>query len=229
MIDFEKEVEKSKRAICSQPDFCGEVLVSLVDQSGVGYVEWNSFFNFIEDLLNLNVNKSQFPKVKEEEIKSLFEEIREYTRQEMSDSSQTFAGYDSLVGLICPRDINLEQQLAREMQENEFRDFQRNGISFTTQKVLKYCFEVLFEQRRMLGTAKFEFKRQKVEFHDVFEAIDVMRKGYLTAEDFRKYIQSINTEFRESSIQEVEIFVDSCDLDRDGKVTFKDFYMFFTM
>lgn len=88
---------------------------------------------------------------------------------------------------------------------------------------------MLFEQRRMLSTAKYEFKRQKVEFHDVFESIDILRKGYLTADDFRAYIQNNNTEFRESSAAEIEIFVDSCDLDRDGKVTFKDFYMFFTM
>jgi acyl-[acyl carrier protein]--UDP-N-acetylglucosamine O-acyltransferase len=115
------------------------------------------------------------------------------------------------------------------MQENEFRDFQRNGISINTQKALRECFEMLFEQRRMLSTAKFEFKRQKVEFHDVFESVDALRKGYLTADDFRTYIQSNNAEFRESPVQEVEIFVDSCDLDRDGKVTFKDFYMFFTM
>jgi hypothetical protein len=133
------------------------------------------------------------------------------------------------VGLICPRDINLEQKLAREMQESEFRDFQRNGISVETQRALKLCFEVLFEQRRMISTAKFEFKRQKLEFHDVFESIDSLRKGYLTAEDFRKFVQSNNNEFRESPAQEIEIFVDSCDLDRDGKVTFKDFYMFFSM
>lgn len=68
-----------------------------------------------------------------------------------------------------------------------------------------------------------------MEFHDVFEYIDALRKGYLTAEDFRKFVQSNNNEFRESTLHEIEIFVDSCDLDRDGKVTFKDFYMFFSM
>lgn len=31
MILFEKEVENGKRKICAQSDFCGEVLVSLVD------------------------------------------------------------------------------------------------------------------------------------------------------------------------------------------------------
>lgn len=81
----------------------------------------------------------------------------------------------------------------------------------------------------MLNTAKYQFKRQNVEFHDVFESIDGLRKGFLTSEDFKTYIQGNNPEFRESPAQEVDIFVDSCDLDRDGKVTFKDFYMFFSM
>jgi hypothetical protein len=87
MVLFEKDVENSKRAICSQPDFCGEVLVSLVDQTGVGYVDWASFSNFIRDLLSLNVSKPKFAPINDEEIKALYEEIREYTRMEMSDSS----------------------------------------------------------------------------------------------------------------------------------------------
>ena len=230
MVVFEKEVEESKRAICGQADFCGEVLVSLVDQNGVGYVEYASFYNFVKDLNSISKHSDiGASPIKEEEIKLLFEEIRDYTRQDSMDLNFNYAGYDSLVGLICPRDMYLEQQLAREMQEKEFRDFQRNGISEATQKALSQCFQMIFQQRRMLCTAKVEFKRQQLEFHDVFESIDLQRKGYLTSDDFKVYIQSHNTEFRQSSAQEVEIFADSCDLDRDGKVTFKDFYMFFTM
>ena len=66
---------------------------------------------------------------------------------ENHDLDSNFAGYDALVGLVCPRDIRLEQALAREMQEKEFRDFQRNGISLETQMALTECFEMLFEQR----------------------------------------------------------------------------------
>lgn len=84
------------------------------------------------------------PRVKMDEVKALFEEIRDYTRLESSQNGN-YAGYDALVGLICPRDLELEQQLAREMKESEFRDFQRNGISIETQRALKLCFEVLFE------------------------------------------------------------------------------------
>lgn len=31
LVEFERGVEQSKRTICEQIDFCGEVLVSLVD------------------------------------------------------------------------------------------------------------------------------------------------------------------------------------------------------
>lgn len=147
---------------------------------------------------------------------------------ENHDLDSNFAGYDALVGLVCPRDIRLEQALAREMQEKEFRDFQRNGISLETQMALTECFEMLFEQRRMIKIAKFEFKKRNIEFHDVFESIDAMKKGFLTSDDFRGFITANNTEFAESTLQEIDIFVDSCDLDRDGKVTFKDFYLFFS-
>lgn len=40
LVEFERGVEQSKRTICGRTDFCGEVLVSLVDQRGLGYVEF---------------------------------------------------------------------------------------------------------------------------------------------------------------------------------------------
>lgn len=228
LVEFERGVEQSKRTICEQRDFCGEVLVSLVDQRGLGYVELSSFKTFIQDMIKYNVKQSRFSPISEQEILSLYEEIREYSRMDDHESDQNCAGYDALVGLVCPRDIRLEQALAREMQEKEFRDFQRSGISLETQMALTECFEMLFEQRRMIKIAKFEFKKRNIEFHDVFESIDGMKKGYLTSEDFRGFVTANNTEFAESALQEVDIFVDSCDLDRDGKVTFKDFYLFFS-
>ena len=202
--------------------------MSLVDQRGLGYVEFSSFRNFVEDLVKYNVKQSRFNQISEQEIQSLYEEIRDYSKLETQDPEQNCAGYDALVGLVCPRDSRLEQALAREMQEKEFRDFQRNGISVETQMALTDCFEMLFQQRRMITIAKVEFKKRNIEFHDVFESIDSMKKGFLTSEDFRAFVTANNTEFAESNLQEVEIFVDSCDLDRDGKVTFKDFYLFFS-
>ena len=200
MVEFERGVEQGKRVVCGQRDFCGEVLVSLVDQTGLGYVEMPSFRNFIEDLIKYNVKQSRFGPITEQDINSLFEEIRDYSRMENEEAGQNTAGYDALVGLICPRDIRLEQALAREMQEKEFRDFQRNGICVETQMALTECFEMLFEQRRMNKIAKIEFKKRNIEFHDVFESIDGKKKGFLTSEDFLGFITANNAEFSESSL-----------------------------
>ena len=68
LVEFERDVEQSKRTVCGQNDFCGEVLVSLVDQRGLGYVEFSSFKNFIEDLIKYNVKQSRFNQISEQEI-----------------------------------------------------------------------------------------------------------------------------------------------------------------
>ena len=65
LVEFERGVEQSKRTICEQRDFCGEVLVSLVDQRGLGYVELSSFKNFIEDMIKYNVKQSRFSAITE--------------------------------------------------------------------------------------------------------------------------------------------------------------------
>lgn len=77
--------------------------------------------------------------------------------------------------------------------------------------------------------AKYGFKEKSVDFHKIFCEIDQLQKGYLEKEDFKFFIKNVRPEFKEGPYDELAIFVRNCDLDKDGKVTFKDFYMFFSL
>lgn len=53
-----------------------------------------------------------------------------------------------------------------------------------------------------------------------FEQLDVRQKGYLDRTDFGPALRKVIPNFRESDIQEVDLFTANCDLDRDGMVNF---------
>jgi Ca2+-binding EF-hand superfamily protein len=87
----------------------------------------------------------------------------------------------------------------------------------------------VFECKRVLKESKTNFKEKQLDFHRIFEKIDSQRKGFLMKNDFLDFLQDGIPEFREGEFQELSIFTQKCDLDNDGKVTFKDFYMFFSL
>jgi Ca2+-binding EF-hand superfamily protein len=94
---------------------------------------------------------------------------------------------------------------------------------------MREVFQQLFEIRRVTKETKQIFSEKGIDFHKIFEKIDKEMKGFLTKENFYSFLSESMPEFREGDCQELSIFVKKCDLDNDGKVTFKDFYMFFSI
>lgn len=102
-------------------------------------------------------------------------------------------------------------------------------ISEQSLTCLKEVFSQLFNSRTIIKEAKYSFKEKGIDFHKVFSEMDQCKKGYLEKEDFKYFIKNLRPEFKEGPYEELTVFIRNCDLDRDGKVTFKDFYMFFSL
>ena len=69
----------------------------------------------------------------------------------------------------------------------------------------------------------------KMDLNVLFGQLDTRNKGFLDRTDFGPALRKVIPNFQESDIQEVDLFTANCDLDRDGMVNFKDFYMYFTL
>ena len=140
------------------------------------------------------------------------------------DSSQNcLLTIEELTEMIIPR----EPQIATTVKSSPGAGFA--GLSPATRDLIKTCFSKLFSLRKMLTTMKQEISASALDLNIVFEQLDTRKRGYLDRTDFSPAIKKVNPEFRESDIQEVDLFTANCDLDRDGMVNFKDFYMYFSL
>ena len=130
-------------------------------------------------------------------------------------------GMSNFANMLMPYDSSYVARLANKKANPNLG--QENMV------LLRNVFETLLSSRNVIYNAKIIFKDKNIDFHRIFESVDTLRKGFLLKEDFYKYLVEGIPEFREGEFQELTIFMQKCDLDNDGKVTFKDFYMFFSL
>ena len=82
-----------------------------------------------------------------------------------------------------------------------------------------------FDEFVKLATAKISEKDTRPEILKVFNSFDVNRSGKFTTLELKKVAQDIGEELDEEAIEDM---FKRADLDRDGFVTFEDFYNIMT-
>jgi len=207
LIFDERDLEESRRRLVSRKDFSAKEMFKLVDKRGVGRFSFEEFREFLTEIgVNYTDTRS---------ISDLY--------CCLNSNENCLLGYDDLVLMISSRDQSYASLLHKH---DPGRPYQ--GLSQETITLMADCFNKLFSSRKLLIEAKMAFREEGIELHETFEEIDIEAKGYLIHNDFLRYLQRRRPDFQESDFVEIGLFLENCDMDRDGKVSFKDFYMFFS-
>ena len=73
-----------------------------------------------------------------------------------------------------------------------------------------------------------DLKRERTQVRKVFQDLDGSGVRRLFIEDFERFLRKNSAAYTEDLQGDLGEFFRRCDIDMDGVVSFKDFYIFFT-
>lgn len=206
LIFDERNLEECRKQLVSSPDFTIDTVFAMIDKNKIGRFTFEEFRTF---LCEIGVSYT--------DTRSLSD-----LYACLNSNQNCLLEIEDLASMIAPRDPSFQQFLVKKSENPE------TGLTDQgTVEILGECFNKLFASRKLLMEAKLAFKEDNIDFHEAFEEIDVNRKGWIGRDDFEVFLRRRLPEFSESAHNEVLHFIENCDFDQDGKVSFKDFYMFF--
>jgi len=85
------------------------------------------------------------------------------------------------------------------------------------------------DAKDMIYGAKKVLREKGVEVNQIFDLIDYEQRDELSKAEFERFLFEWVQGFEETPDNEIDVFMKGCDMDRDGVVNFKDFYMFFSI
>ena len=215
LIYHQKLLEEARVRLAAKNDFYPQDAFTMLDKRGNGMFSYEDFRQFVFDLGLTFVETRNIVDI--------------YSSFQSKSGDNIALNYSSFIEMLKPNDSGFAARLINKMPKNS--GLNPNGLVLSQEctNLLRDVFQTLFESRKVQQAAKLKFKERNLDFHRIFEKIDLQRKGFLVRDDFYQYLKDGINEFREGEFQEVTIFTNLCDLDNDGKVTFKDFYMFFSL
>jgi Ca2+-binding EF-hand superfamily protein len=207
IIEEERLLEDARILLVNQPDFYASEIFKMIDRRQRGKFTFEEFRFFLSQIGVIHTD-----------TRSLVDLYSNF------DSNQNcLLGQQELNEMLKPNDsliaVNLEKLPAETFK----------GISAPTIEMVATCFNRLFSLRKTITKVKRRLKEESVDLNVVFDELDVEGKGFLEKKDFERFLVKIIPEFKETRLDEVNLFTKKCDLDRDGRVNFKDFYMFFSL
>lgn len=208
ILDQEKQVEDIKRRLFSQPDFNPSGLFNLIQNDNRPYFTFEEFRTFLN---NVGLKKIS--------AKTM---IDFYSSFDAND--KRMLDIDQLVNMVIPSDGNAKNRIFEKPQNPEKFEFTKE-----TKEILKETFDVLFKSRTGINNSKKFLKQSGVEIHEIFDSLDLSQNEKLSKSEFVHFLREYAPDFRESENGEIELFLKSCDIDKDGFINFKDFYMFFSV
>lgn len=206
LIFDERNLEECRKQLVSSPDFTIDTVFAMIDKNKIGRFAFEDFRSFLN------------------EIGVSYTDTRSLTDLYacLNSDQNCLLEIEDLASMIAPRDPSFQQFLVKKSENPETGLTEQSTIA-----VLSECFNKLFASRKLLMEAKLAFKEDNIDFHEAFGEIDVGRKGWIGRDDFEVFLRRRLPDFSESQHNELLHFIENCDFDQDGKVSFKDFYMFF--
>jgi Ca2+-binding EF-hand superfamily protein len=131
-------------------------------------------------------------------------------------------GFSQFVEMLCP----LDNTYALKIDENDASSTEFNE---TTLHGIGRCFKRLIEIRGVMLEVREFIRNNLIDLDALFEEIDLFQRGYLTKIDFERILTIVLPDYKESALEEIGIFMRRVDLDKDTRVNYKDFYLFFSV
>lgn len=209
LTQLEKKLEKHKRVLALEEEFSIKHTFDLI----CGYSDYQDEFGF-KDIQDFLKDSGIF---EHRDLIYLLEAFNYYDQ----DNSNTL-NYNDLVEILSPVDHNLLLRITQRSKSSTDR-----MISTASNKKLKVVFKIIFDIFRKIKEMKQEIKEVSVSIDEIFENLDHFKRGHLNKTDFERLINRIDSEYKESEVEEIGLLVRRIDLDKDTRVNYKDFYLFF--
>ena len=207
ILQQERRVEAIRKTLASQPDFYPSKVFEMIPQKIPGAFSFEEFREFLNKLGLKRTNAKTII-----DFYSSFD-INEKRRLE----------FHQLVDMISPHDPAFSDLKARAPPQN-FENF-----SVETLNLLKDTFETVLDAKNCVYEAKKALREKGVEVHQVFDLIDYEQRDELGKAEFERFLFENVGGYSESVDNEIDVFLKACDMDKDGVINFKDFYMFFSI
>ena len=81
---------------------------------------------------------------------------------------------------------------------------------------------------KILDFLRSDLKRERAQIRKIFQTIDFSGVRKLFIEDFERFLAKNSGAYTKDLQEDLGELFRRCDIDMDGTVSFKDFYIFFT-
>lgn len=197
------ELDQIKRDMFANPDFNSKKLFRMVDVNDQDRISFEEFKKF---LVKIGVNcKNQ------DLLLDLFTSC--------DQGSKYYLKCSDFERLLFP----IDRRVVREGAFND-RDFYR-----LTMNDVREMFEKQVILRELLFNIRMDLSDQGIDLEQVFEALDLASSGYLLKDDIAKILEMDSRSSLEKRDGEVNLVFDLLDFDCDGRISFKDFFMTFSI
>lgn len=208
LIKLERDFEEKKRKLALEENFSLKHTFGLICQENKEKFSLKDLEVFLKknEIFETHIN-----------LIYLIEAFNYYDQ-----SNNNMLSYTDLVEILSPVDQSLSLVLTQRNEKFEMGNF-------TPEVVVKLrdVFKTIFEIFKKIKEVKSEVKKIGLDLDVIFEELDLFGRGYLSKMDFERIIGNVDEKFIESKFDEIGLFVRRIDLDKDAKVNYKDFYLFF--
>lgn len=202
----EAKLDQSKRDLFANPDFNIKKLVNLIKPNQNEQDPCISFDDFRAFLDKIGI--------KNPDPDAIIDLFTSYDKEQTYNLDQ-----DSISKMVFPFD----RRVVREGQYNK-KDFYR-----LTMRDILTVFEFQLKTREIILQIKRELSEAHVDLCLLFEGLDKEKNGYIEKKDFYEIFAKFDKDFNKLACEEIQFFIERCDLDGDGKINFRDFYLFFSL
>lgn len=203
MLEEEARLDQAKRDLFANPDFNVKKLMNMVDLEKSGGISFDNFRIFLEKIGIVNADPDVI--------------IDFFTAY---DTEQSYSlNYESVAKMVFPYD----RRVVREGQYNN-KEFYR-----LTMRDILTVFEQHLKTREVILGVKHQLAEKDVDLSELFERLDLKRQGFIDKGTLLGLIQKRDPKFSEIASEELDFFIERCDLDADGRINFRDFYLFFSL
>lgn len=206
IIQEEKMLEDSRKRLASRIDFFPSELFKMVDKDNKGKFTFEEFRQFLSLIGVVHTD-----------TRSLIDLYSYFDSNQNCQLTQ-----DEFNMMIVPHDPNVSVNFDRLPATNF------EGPSEETLQLLASCFNRLFSIKKTISRTKKILKENSIDLNMMFEVINSRGNGFIQSEDVVRFLTENIHGYKESNLEEVSLFINRCDLDKDSRISFKDFYIFFS-
>lgn len=201
-----KNLESTKQELLGTENFNFGGFFLLLDPKDTGKAYLDDFKEFVDSLNLKNLD--------EREIINLYSQSKSSTKIHLS--------LQDIADLVRPHDKSSEYLMTKKLNERP------KNLDEKTKKIIDSLFTKLVEFNRFYLALKQELTEDVHLLNVLFESIDERGTRSLGKNDFLNFLQKSGIDTNFSRYGEFDIFFKECDLDKDGVVSFTDFYVYFS-